>query len=380
MRCKPCEVALEHPTFYTAKCGPNHAKVKSCARATCEPVSDQKRCLAGLQSDGEGKSAPGKASDAVRFGGGALAAEPVGTISGVVGSAKLIRVSGGVEPAHFDKKVFDGDAVETAAGGKVRVELNDRSVLTIAPDSRVAVETRASGDRAGRRRTLLNLMYGRVRAKVDKANKRDGTGSAFQVRTKSAVAGVRGTDFVTSFALGEGSWVTEVKTLEGHVEFGGESRADRADVRAGEAASFIIHAPPMVDAARLRGCIDNGILSEVRKMEAGEIERLKRATGFQILEGRDASLPSSDLGRSPAGLQSDVVCSEPEADFNWCSFTCEGNPARQSRCDTRLPGVRCVRRICNANGRWAERTVLPKSAWSSCDPKGVVVRRDCGAD
>lgn len=389
-QCKPCEVAIEQPTFYTAKCGPGHSKIKSCARVTCEPVPDQKQCLADLKVQGEAvpQSASGAGSDRLGVSGSsgpavrkvAVSADPVGTVNAVVGDAKVARAGGGEDVVRTEQAVYEGDTLTTGSGGRIRVVFKDDNVLNVPPDSRVVIEAYSADAKSARRKTLLNLMYGKVRAKVSKANKYDGAHNTFQVRTKAAVAGVRGTDFVTSFTPGEKAWITEVKTFEGHVEFGGEARAERVHIREGEAASFIVVAPPTageVSAQQLRALIDAGTLSETRKMKPEEMEILDHSTSTGELGPREASLRPVRGGREPASVF-DAVCSEPLGDLNWCSFTCEGQTKGGKTCETARPGVRCVRRICNANGQWAEPTVLPKSAWSSCEPAGIVVRQDCG--
>jgi hypothetical protein len=59
-------------------------------------------------------------------------------------------------------------------------------------------------------------MYGKIRAKVEQ--KYDDETNKFQVKTKSAVAGVRGTDFFTSYTPSNNQ--TKVVTFEGSVRFG----------------------------------------------------------------------------------------------------------------------------------------------------------------
>ncbi|MCM2280995.1 MAG: FecR domain-containing protein [Bdellovibrionaceae bacterium] len=382
-QCKPCEVAIEQPTFYTAKCGPGNSKIKSCARVTCEPVPEQKKCLAELANQSPAERALAAKAEAPTGSskGAALSVEAVGVIGFARGEAKLIRIGGAEQIAQLQQPVFEGDVIETGADGQVGVVFKDDNKLNVTPHSRVTVEKQTSGAKGGPRRTLLNLMYGKIRTKVNKKNSYDGANNTFQVRTKTAVAGVRGTDFVTTFTPSEKNWITEIKTFEGHVEFGGDSRSDHVDVRQGEAASFIIAAPASgeVSGAQLRSYIDKGVLSEVRRMIEKESEKLDQDTDFETVEGAEASLRPRLPSREPAAATPfEPVCNEPAGDLKWCSYTCEGNPAGESQCNTRLPGVRCVRRICNANGRWAEPTTLPKKAWSACEPTGVSARRDCG--
>ncbi len=70
---------------------------------------------------------------------------------------------------------------------------------------------------------MLNVLRGKVRATTREENMytdkaKDGQANTFQVRTKSAVAGVRGTDFLTSFDAKSAKM--EVVTFRGKVEVG----------------------------------------------------------------------------------------------------------------------------------------------------------------
>jgi hypothetical protein len=220
---------------------------------------------------------------------------------------------------------------------------------------------------------MLTLMYGKLRAQVNKDNKYDGKDNSFNIRTKAAVAGVRGTDFVTTFYPGEKSWLSEVYTFEGKVEFGGDAQEQKVLVPGGQTASFAISSPPPgeVTDMQLKSYIQKGALSEVRDMKEQEIEKLDFATDFKAAQAKPAEKPVQQAAV-------DAICSEPKGDFGQCSFTCEGsNPSGDSKCRTDLLNVRCVRRVCNANGQWAEATALPRTYGSFCQPERAIVRKDC---
>ena len=105
--------------------------------------------------------------------------------------------------------------------------------LALAPESRVAIaeHTGAStGKGSAPKVSILDLTYGKVRALVNRKNgvivklpekespvsAKSGGEASFKIRTFSAVVGVRGTDFYTSYDPNSG--LTEQATIEGSVE------------------------------------------------------------------------------------------------------------------------------------------------------------------
>ena len=84
-----------------------------------------------------------------------------------------------------------GDAVRTGAKGRLELTLGDGSRLRLGP-STVVTLSRAHFDNSGRRQVTVRMWLGRLWAQV---TRRLGRGSAFEVKTRNAVAGVRGTSF-----------------------------------------------------------------------------------------------------------------------------------------------------------------------------------------
>jgi hypothetical protein len=107
-----------------------------------------------------------------------------------------------------------GDIILTERGGRVRVKLDDGSILNVGSQSQLKIEQHD----AQVQRTSLELAYGRMRASVVRIARPDQGG--FTVRTAAAVAGVVGTDafwdaaqiFTTVIAMGGGD-VTVGSTL-----------------------------------------------------------------------------------------------------------------------------------------------------------------------
>lgn len=372
LTCKECETQT-NLTFYTSKCGSNNSRVKSCKRPTCVAVPNQKQCLADLKSKDpaviaaqeEAKRKLAAEAEASKT----EAPAPIGSISNLFGIAKLSRLAGSKVNAEVNLNVFEGDEIETEKTGKVRVAFHDGNVLNIAPETKVTIEKHSR--EGGRRKTLLNLMYGKMRSQVNKNNKYDDQTSYFRVKTKSAVAGVRGTDFVTTFIPGDKNWITKVQTLEGKVRFGGEGPSENQDARPKEVvghdeikegywAAFSIPAPKgdNITDLQLNSYIQKGTLSKPELIKKSDLEELDKATDYKNLA---ADSNGKEITRSVASVE--ALCRAPEGEFGNCSYTCEGEGCSE-----------CMRRSCNAGGAWGLPTKIERSY---CDPSRAVVRSKC---
>lgn len=140
-----------------------------------------------------------------------LAAE-YGTFMVVKGSVK-IESGGATSDAKVSSKVQVGDTIISGVDSRAKIVMSDRNILNISPNTKMKIEkyTNIPGDK----NVNLNLLEGKVRSKVEQ--KYDNKNSKFEVRTATAVAGVRGTEFVTSYS--STTKVTEVITLKGQVSF-----------------------------------------------------------------------------------------------------------------------------------------------------------------
>jgi hypothetical protein len=127
-------------------------------------------------------------------------ATAIGTITGIEGSVDLTR-AGDVkaEPVTIGQPVSIGDIVRTKTNSKAEITFVDKSVLRLAPKTRIKIEEylmkgeeRDSG--------VIKLFRGKARAIV---SRREGEAQAgkFQVHTPTAIIGVRGTDFFVYYLI-----------------------------------------------------------------------------------------------------------------------------------------------------------------------------------
>ncbi len=76
--------------------------------------------------------------------------------------------------------------------------------------------------------------------------------------------------------------------------------------------------------------------------------------------------------RDIASLSS-TLCQAPEAGFQQCAWSCEGNAKGAENCQADKENVHCIRRVCNAAGQWGEPTAFASSYADLCPSSGVRV-------
>jgi hypothetical protein len=122
-----------------------------------------------------------------------LATAGVAVAADEVGRVKVVK-GGGSLPAAVGMALQEGDVVVTARDGSAGVTFNDDSLLSVGPDSALAIDRFAfdSTTHAGRfdtslRRGTLSAVSGKIARQSP---------DAMKVRTPSTILGVRGTEFV----------------------------------------------------------------------------------------------------------------------------------------------------------------------------------------
>jgi hypothetical protein len=140
----------------------------------------------------------------------AWASEPatVGTVSLLDGKGQASRKADGGKGAtkvlEVGTAIRVGDLLETGAGTRLKITLNDKSVLMLDEKSVLTIDQADFEAQTNQRKGFwASLGVGKVWAKVSKAVA--GGDAKFEVRTERAVAGVRGTVF----------WVDAVTVVKG---------------------------------------------------------------------------------------------------------------------------------------------------------------------
>lgn len=139
-------------------------------------------------------------------------ADDVGTVAAVEGAAEIGH-AGTFVPASIGATVALGDEVRTGRPGRVRLVFRDESTVVVSDDSQLTVDEQVFNPDQGQVKSLLGLVQGKVSAAVGEYYHRQG--ASFEVKTATAVAGVRGTEFIVSYDVVQE--VTEVVGISGQV-------------------------------------------------------------------------------------------------------------------------------------------------------------------
>jgi hypothetical protein len=134
-------------------------------------------------------------------------------------SAKLIQMEGDVQviraggekpfKAFVNMRLTEGDRIITGTSGKAKIEMDDEVVITLAENTRIYLsELRGS---KGAKQSSINLQSGGVGSSVKEKLKDN---SRFEIKTPTAVMGVRGTEFFTQYYNGN----VDVRVVDGVVE------------------------------------------------------------------------------------------------------------------------------------------------------------------
>ena len=140
--------------------------------------------------------------------------ESIAIISDYSGSAKII-IEGSLEEksAEFGMPLHAGDFVETSRGSSAEITFDNATLLKLGPSAKIKLEQIEK--KQGSFKLAISLAAGKLHALFRKFSD-DDTG-AFEIRTKMALAAVKGTDIVIEALDDE----TGLGVFEGEVEFYG---------------------------------------------------------------------------------------------------------------------------------------------------------------
>ena len=235
--------------------------------------------------------------------------------------AKLTRLKGDVQvkasAAAGWKAARDGDVVDQgaqikcSAGAEVYVAWGSGHVLKVSPQSTVTLsqlEKSAAGETS-----KISLEKGKVFANAKKLQ----TGSTFEIKTPTAVAGVRGTGFECSD--------TSVAVLEGTVEVSSDGQSVEVD------AGLFVEIPEIGEAFSEPVAIPDDMLSTLQEdftqtdavsiEVSAELETLSSEEGESTEEtaedtGEDTEETAEEQGEVSEELDSAVDQADTALDLN----------------------------------------------------------------
>ncbi len=90
--------------------------------------------------------------------------------------------------------LFEGDTLITGSRSRINAAMDDKSVLAMAPNAKLVISKLEYSPKKNTRSTVMGLFWGSARFIVKKLSGKP----SYQVKTVTAVCGVRGTDFAVS--------------------------------------------------------------------------------------------------------------------------------------------------------------------------------------
>lgn len=139
-------------------------------------------------------------------------AQEVGTVASLNGSAQLGK-EGEWRPVAISSPVYTGDTIRTGQPGRLRIVFQDDSVLNVGDGSEIVVDEQVFDPAGGSYQSAFRLLRGKLRALVSQYYESPNAG--YEIETPTAVAGVRGTEFVLAFD--EMKRQTQVVGVDGRV-------------------------------------------------------------------------------------------------------------------------------------------------------------------
>ncbi len=128
--------------------------------------------------------------------------EPAGRIDRIVGEGRVVvlhRADGTAFFASVEDRVHENDAVYTLGRVRCRILLEDRNVVTMAPESDLIIDEVVLDSVQGQKRSLFEVTRGKALFYAFKLFRyRD---MRVRVKTPTATIGVRGTQFGTEIEL-----------------------------------------------------------------------------------------------------------------------------------------------------------------------------------
>lgn len=143
-------------------------------------------------------------------------AKEVGTFTFIKGNVDVLR-KGETKtiPAVKGDTVYEKDIVRSKSNSRAHILLSDGSKLNIAQKSRIEIKTFEYKPKEKKKRSFFRVFRGKLRAIVSKLF--ESAGSSFEVETPTAVAAVRGTDFILEIPESPEADETVLAVFEGKV-------------------------------------------------------------------------------------------------------------------------------------------------------------------
>ncbi len=229
----------------------------------------------------------------------------------VVKGKVRIENSGKFSVAKVSSKIQVGETVITDKDSRAKIVMTDRNILSISPNTTLTIQQYTNS--GNNKNVSLNLIEGKIRADVEQKYNNENT--RFEVRTATAVAGVRGTQFITTYD--KTTKTTEVITLKGQVVFQSVSSqgqviaANAVVVEKGEKSQSKEDAAPTVPVKlpekELKKSESDTVVKKEKKEEAAVVSSTSSSS---TSSSSTSSEPASSDAASSDAASSDAASSD----------------------------------------------------------------------
>lgn len=214
----------------------------------------------------------------------ALAEETYGLMMIVKGQVQVAKLRAQPTGAKVGTKVYPQDTIITGKDSRAKIVMSDRNIINVLPETKLRIDQYIS--ELKEKNVRLSLIEGKVRTNVEQ--KYDNNENRFEIKTPSAVVGVRGTQFVTSYKRSTN--VTAVTTFRGEVIFRGLDALSNKQTEA-----------VMVKRGETSENFDGKQPGTPVKMNPVEFKRVDKDTAVRKedrpLDPLQAGLPKNDIGQ-----------------------------------------------------------------------------------
>lgn len=141
--------------------------------------------------------------------------EGIGFVIASNGAVTITSKTAGPRPASLRQNVFPHDVIKTGPNSTAKILFDDNTILNVTEDSQIEITEYVYDPASKQRRTVFNMLQGRVKALV--AGFYASTNSRFEIRTPTAVAAARGTEYVVWTFVQNGQVFTGIAVTTGSV-------------------------------------------------------------------------------------------------------------------------------------------------------------------
>lgn len=276
-------------------------------------------------------------------------------VCGWIGKVELISPS--VPAKDLKKKAIlrDNGEIKTQADSRFCLDLSETDRIIVGPDSWVQLP--GIENETGFAKDVV-LQKGEMRASFEYRE----FPLARNVVSKIYRQKVSQGDFV--FKYNPQTGLGGVLSLDGELQFQPLESEVLMAVKTGESVDFqseIKDGEVQYDQLLAGKKVVRGTLQPKQVVKPADIDKLRQAyADFDLSLLRKKAMAiiaqKKNVVKNP-----NAICVKPEAEFNQCAFFCEGNPKKAKKCMLDKPGVKCIRKKCNANGQWTDPYELPQN-------------------